>query len=455
MSGKKSRGSVVVVAVWAALVLSPAAAQTKRTVESRLLEMLRDKGVISAADHDELMEIAAEMRREDAQQDQLSAHVDELISRIQDEKKAEPSISYKKGRGFTFSRPSEKFRLNIGGRLQVRLTYDFWSKNDNTSDQDEPDFDVRRARIWFQGNAFKKWMRYKLQLEVAGDEVETDVGVLGLPAEEFDSSNDLTELKDAYFEVAKWRELRLRAGQFKVPYSRQAIASSGELQFVDRAITHRIFAPARDIGVMLSGDLGDDDAFLLEYAAGVFDGEGENRTNDDKGLLWAGRVAIHPFGERGYGESDLKGSESFKLAVGFNAWLHQDDGHDGRGDDWSIGLDFAAVWQGFSALFELHYQEVDVTAGPDVDVLGWMAQVGYMVIPEKLELGIRAASIDWDGNAGSESGHREYLVVVGWFFDDHDWKVQADFGRVEDHEGNDHRDNRDEWRLRVQFQMIF
>jgi hypothetical protein len=95
-----------------------------------------------------------------------------------------------------------------------------------------------------------------------------------------------------------------------------------------------------------------------------------------------------------------------------------------------------------------------VDGGSDVDILGWIGQVGYFIVPHEFEIALRAASIDWDNNGNQDSARREYLLVLGYFWHAHNLKMQLDFGRVEDHEGN-HNDNVDEWRLRLQFQMIF
>ena len=60
------------------------AAQQPRTVEGRLLEMLRENGVISATQFDELSDIAAEMRAEQDVAVQGENQVAEMISHLQD-----------------------------------------------------------------------------------------------------------------------------------------------------------------------------------------------------------------------------------------------------------------------------------------------------------------------------------------------------------------------------------
>ncbi|MAB90209.1 MAG: hypothetical protein CMJ90_12220 [Planctomycetes bacterium] len=426
------------------------AAQTPQTVEGRLLEMLRENGLISATQFEELSGIAAEMRLEQDVVERVAAQVDEMISHLQDEP---PVTRYRRSRGWTWESPNGKFRMSLGGRLQVRFTNDFWDKNAETDDENEPDFDVPRARVIMRGNAFSKDIKYKLQFDIAGDEADTEVQpLLGDPVL-YKSDNELSELKDAYFQYERWDWMKIRWGQFKVPYSRHFLTSSGELQFVDRSETDKVFTPGRDVGVMISGKAGGADDELFEYYLAAFDGDGENRTNDDHGLLYALRLAVNPLGGVAYTETDVKHSDDFRFALGVNGWLHQDDNHADEGDDWSVGGDLAAFWNGFSLLVEFHYSEMDDVPRDD-EALGWLAQLGYFVVPETFEIALRAASIDWEHNGNGNSARREYLVVLGYFWRDHDLKAQMDFGRIEDHEG-DPDDNRDEWRLRLQLQVIF
>jgi hypothetical protein len=66
--------------------------------------------------------------------------------------------------------------------------------------------------------------------------------------------------------------------------------------------------------------------------------------------------------------------------------------------------------------------------------------------------------VDFDNTTASTSiskdGITEWLVTAGWYWNEHACKLQADFGRVEDHSVNA-SSNVDEWRFRLQFQLIF
>lgn len=390
------------------------------TFTERLIDVLAARGTVDADEAFELRSLADERRLERL----LDGSVDDLVARS--------------GKGARWTTTDRRFSLRIGGRVMVRFSHE----------DEEPDFRVRSTRVRLDGHVFEEWLTFRLQVNLAGDEADTVVD-----GSRFSSHNQFTETKDAYVDAAFATAFNVRAGQFKVPYSRQAITGQARLQFVDRAVTNSVFGRARDVGVMVHGTgLGKDDD-LIEWRVGAFDGEGENRTNDDAGLLWVGRVAVQPFGAVPYRESDVAPSDSIRLALAANAWLHEDDGHVSAGDDWSFGLDAVLRWRGLFVLAELHWREDDRASGPDAEAFGWLLQLGWFVIPETLELGVRTAHVDWDHNGDGDAALREYLFVVGWFCHAHDLKIQIDFGRVEEHAG-DHADNVDAWRLRVQLQLI-
>lgn len=422
----------------------------QETVEGRLLEILKKKGLIGEAEYKDLRELEKELREESDLESKLDERIGEMVSTLQE---AAPTTSYVIGKGFGWETADGRFKLQLLGRFNIRVTSEFWDENPSTNDENETDFNVQRARLTFKGHAFEKWLGYEFEVGVAGDEADTNVTFPNGSTTRFSSRNRLMEVKDAFFDVKYWSALRLMGGQFKVPYSRHWLTSSSRLQFVERGPTQNVFSPGRSVGLMIHGSAGGENDDLFTYYAGAFDGEGENGTNNDEGLLWAGRLQITPFGQVKYTESDLKVSEKFKLAVGVNAWLNEDDNHVNQPDDWSVGFDIAAFYKGFFTLVEVHYRENGRTGAPDTEIFGWIAQLGYM-ITDQFEIAVRASNVDWDHNGSGDAARREYLVGFGYFWYEHNLKLQLDFGRIEDHEG-DHTDNIDGWVGRIQFQMTF
>jgi hypothetical protein len=417
----------------------------------RLLEILTDRNVLDAAE--------AEVLRQDARlglliggrEERLRVRdVEQRINALAEEREDTTGMT-RDGSSWRLTGVDPTFRLEISGRLQVGFVQDFTRRDPEVRNEDQPDFEVFRARLTFEGRAFRDWMRFSVAFDIEGDPTETGIP-FGLETQNFDSRNRLASMADAYLRFAFLDEFEIYVGQMKVPYSRQYLTSSGKQEFVDRSTLRSTFVPGRDVGLMIAGELGDDESFFAEYQLGVFDGEGSNFTNDDKGLMVAGRFAVHPFGEAPYTEGGLHGHEGFLLALGVNGWLHQDDQHLSERDDWAVGTDLAIFWGPFSVLAELHYHERG-RRRVDRRAVGWLLQLGYMIVPDKFQIALRGAEHSWDASQ-TDASRREYLLGLNYYFDGHSFKLQADFGWVEEHE-HDHIFNRDGWRFRLQLQVNF
>ena len=101
--------------------------------------------------------------------------------------------------------------------------------------------------------------------------------------------------RDAFANVRFNRAFELRAGQFKMPFGRDALLGGANLDFIFRSLPGRLIAPGRDLGVMAHGRL---KSRRLTYQAGVFRGDGDNaRTSQTRGgsHAVAGRLLVAPF----------------------------------------------------------------------------------------------------------------------------------------------------------------
>jgi hypothetical protein len=434
------------------LVLVGAAAQepSPPRLEDRLIEVLQENKAISPEQAEELRRVAADYRRDEERRLRREVEVERELDQA-GSKLAERAVRTEyRGKGLRFRTADDAASLEIGARIQVRYEHSFGE--DDPSDDDQPSFEVARARLWFAGHVLDRRLRYRVMFDVAGSGVDTEVGFLNI-VDDFTSDERFVSLRDAWLSYEIDPALSFRAGQFKTPYSRQALTGVGDQLFIERAITDDAFAPGRDVGVQAFGGIGGDDDDLFTYAAGVFNGEGPNRSNNDRGLAYAVRLALNPWGAPSEFEGDFKRSKSFKASLGVNAALHQNDGHRGRGEDRRLGADLAARYAGFSLSGEAHWLEEDAVSGDDPTAYGWLVQAGYALVEDRLEIALRAANVDWHDHGGADDARREYLIALDWYLDGHAVKWQLDFGRVEEHEGDG--DVQDEWRLRLQFQLTF
>jgi hypothetical protein len=428
---------------------------SKPPIEVRIIETLFSNKVISPAQREDLLRAADEMRREEAQVAALPSELAAAVAAVEERTLAASALlQHLPQKGFRFTSADEAFSLGIGGMLQLGYGWTNWQQNPWTNNEAEQSFGVERARIELAGHAFAKWARYRVLFDVAGDAPETPVSVFGVPVGNFEAESRFAELKEASLDLGLLDALHLKIGQFKVPYSRHFLTGSGNQLFVARAATDSIFRAGRQPGLMLHGaGMGEDDG-LLEYALGIFNGEGENAANNDKGLLTAARIAINPLGALAYEDGDLTRTNTCLFAVGANAWRHRDDGYADDPARTALGLDFALRYAGWHLLAEWHRTALDTDAALAPSANGAFVQLGYTLIEDVLEAGLRSAEIRWRNNGDGDSGRREHLLVLGWHLKPRKWKLQADFGRIEDHQG-DTKDNLDGWRLRLQMQLSF
>jgi len=167
------------------------------------------------------------------------------------------------------------FKLSPVGRIQVDFrAYEDGARNLPAAGQSvgtdlTNNFLVRRGRIGLLGTFYKYFDFF----------VEADFG------------QGAAVLTDGYLEFRYWPELRLRAGQFKIPFSYEDLFSDNNIDFVERSVADNL-APSRDLGAMLHGSLF---GGAVNYAGGIFNGTGQNTadTNDSKDL--AARLVVYPF----------------------------------------------------------------------------------------------------------------------------------------------------------------
>lgn len=189
------------------------------------------------------------------------------------------------------------FSLVAYGYLQtqwlLRTPSSFDSITENT-------FRIRRARLGAKGNLgsiFGKGLRYKLM---------------------FDMSK-APSLRDAVIELKLMPQLAVQAGQRKLPFTRSFITSSRRLLFPERPVVIEDFRYDRDIGVWAAGSVADG---RLGYVAGVSNGGGPNRVNDNIDLVALARVDVSALGEPfGFGFGDQNDTQEPSLMVGAGA-LH-------------------------------------------------------------------------------------------------------------------------------------
>ena len=450
------------------------------------------------------------------------AHARELVDILADkevitidEKKeamktiTKPTIVYKEGKGFTFATPDERFKLSVGGRLQVRYTLtdiDSAFVNPQGGREDSQSFDIPRARVWWEGNAFTPRLKYKLQIDVTG------------------GGGDILRDAELEYEIIDDKWLSVIGGQMKTTYCRQEMTSSGRLEFVDRSLACSNFRFERARGIQFRGTPMDS---LIEYYAGVYNTTGRNgSSNPDTNFLYVSRLAVNPFGPIPYSEGDFASTPTPLVAIGVSYGYEKAKGSvftsaasvgpsssdpdvdvitaSGSAQNQvpflrmiqpyynklanpnaitanvhNLSTDLAARWMGWDLQFEYFLGFVSNDSFPSAapgapyslppssfDNHGFYVQSGYFIIPKKLQIAARYSELNPNTSARVtlDSGRKvspyqnEILGAISYYFWEHNLKLQTDFGPVT----NTAQKNvdggisdRNDFRWRVQAQLIF
>lgn len=153
--------------------------------------------------------------------------------------KKDSAVSAKFKDGLSFESGDGKFKAAINGR--VHADYRFFDYNDNANNKllaqgnsvanasVTDTFDIRRARLGFKV-AFKDYY----EAEVVADLANT------------------TTLDVGYLNVAWWKPVQFRFGQFKMPMNLEELTSSNNIDFMERSFVNQL-APTKEIGLMVHG----------------------------------------------------------------------------------------------------------------------------------------------------------------------------------------------------------
>lgn len=253
--------------------------------------------------------------------------------------------------GFFVQSEDESFLIEIGAKLQTRYTAEYAQapgKDEITSS-----IAIRRAQVQLGGHLFTKKLRWGFQAEFAKGAALDDYW---LEYEAVDGA------------------LSVRAGRYKMPYSRHQLASDGQFALVDRAVTDKAFLNGRDVGVMVHHKTGK--GAPLEYALGVFQG-GDGQVF---GPVIVGRVAYHSEKFGAYKEPDF---DKGPLRWGVGGSMLIDVGIDDPAER-ALQMEVDAILKvaGFTGLAEVQVSsrpESPTSLAPTLDAVGLLVQGSYTI----------------------------------------------------------------------------
>jgi phosphate-selective porin OprO/OprP len=363
------------------------------------------------------------------------------------------NIVFKPNKGLEIKSGDGDFKMVT--RLRAQQRYTLIDNEEGISHG----FQLRRARLMFKGNVFGEHNSYKFELAVSPKDI-------GLKPEGTISKSPLL---DWYFHFSQIRDLNLRMGQYKVPYSRQRVVSSGNLQMVDRSLANGEFNLDRDVGM----DIRSKDLFGLDmfrYYAGIYMGEGHSSYSEgDLGMMYLARFEMLPMGlYKDYVESDLNRTTTPKMSIGAGfAYVDEakrDEGivgsipsDGGTTDTLNFNADVGFKYSGLSLEGAYFWREGTRNPGDESPVeearngTGFYAQGGYLFADSNVEISTRYGQILPADGETSLTAESEAGIGFSNYVGEHSLKLQGDLFREWGPDGFSEGENE----FRLQLQMAY
>lgn len=331
-----------------------------------------------------------------------------------------PLVTWKDGKTtFTFANA----KLSLSNRMQLRFT----NLHEEAGD-DKPSFRVRRCKTKLAGWVYDQSLRYELQLNWANNK----------PLEDANVSYDLSQGKNL---------LVIKAGQFKVPFGRQELTSSGNQEFVDRSIVSTTFAKGRDIGLQVSGLTWNG---KLDWQVGAFNGAGPNATaNDNTHLQVDARLSWQPLGKLALSEGDLNVSPKPKIALAAQYESNDRRGTPANEKQITWGGDSVLLWRGLFLFAEFFHSQRNPVGISSYDSTGLAIQGGFCFVPNRWEVAARYGVVN-PSDRRKHDLQTEVGLALNYFIRQHGHKLQADLRRLEDEKLKEQS-----WEFRLQYQLVF
>jgi phosphate-selective porin OprO/OprP len=340
-----------------------------------LLQVLRDKGTISAEDYQLLSNTAA------ADKEAAEADKAEIIEKVESKPSSIVTLDKK---GLNFESADKAFTANIGGRIHADygIVDDNFFGPDATGEGDEFGNGAffRRARIGMEGTMFTDWF-YGLEINYNGA----------------DASDNLS-FTDAVIGYQGFDSTKITLGRHKMPAGLEELTSSNRISTMERSGATNTFALGRYNGLSVA-------TTGLNWTAtgGMWMGDGEgDKDNEDKDSDWgyAARFTFAPIQEK---------TSVVHLGASYSHLEYEDDFSDGGIGDQRLrqragnrfvddrpvsvtyadteeantfGLEAAVIQGPFSLQGEYFQRSLGRKDYKDADVDGWYALATYTLTGE-------------------------------------------------------------------------
>ena len=388
---------------------------------------------------------------------------------------------WKPGSGINLA-DSDEFKLNLSNLIQVGYNYaQYGGKSVGNDDATIPkgsqsSFDVAHVRTTLSGHAFGKNLLYKLQIESAGANANSDNATV-------DSTSILRDAWAQWNFLADANTVGLRMGQSKSGFGLESTGTLGGLYFVERSSASETFSGLRSRGAWLYGSHMEN---KVRWNAGLQNGDvagralgrvveaGGNADNPNSQLNVVGNVSFDPLGDTTGGKNnqyvmqgDLDGAKALLGTIGAGIMIGNEvvaNGTNDIGDDvttynlntaWMLGSGFTAQAEFFSRADDLANTVTRDTEGYYGMLTYTLAKAGNSDM--QWGVGVRYSSVELVDVAttNTDLSANEFSIVANAFYHGHACKTQIELTTVDTDNSNAPSSTDNDYLVRVQFQLMF
>lgn len=231
-----------------------------------LLDLMLKKGVITQAEYDDYLKSDAYENQQFKEQ-RTDSDVSKSVKFIQKREK-DGAVGES---GFGLTSANGDHTINLTGRVHFDYRYidsGILQSTDRDTASLADGFEVRRARIGFNGKVFKD-INYELVANAVG------------------SSTNFIDT--AWINYGFNKDAQIRVGRFKQPFSLEELTSSNSIDFMERSYLNQLI-PGKRLGAMLHGE----PVKGFTYGASLYQSDFSQYSSDSSnGMEAAGRLTFN------------------------------------------------------------------------------------------------------------------------------------------------------------------
>jgi len=337
---------------------------------------------------------------------------------------------------FFLASPDGRFKLQLEGQLQFRFVL---NRRKGSGDSTQYGFENTRTKLTFRGHVFSPDTTYMIRGNFSREQLTS-----GPPSASIDHGG-IFQLQDAWIQQQIDQQWSVRAGQFKLPFTREELVSSQYQLLVERSLVNISENLGRSQGIEINyfGDLFSMSVALSDGGHDQLGGFGTVATGQPENSPALARLAEFAVTARAqwlvagdwaqFTDFTSPPGEQFGMMLGVAGHYQKNEygiiSFTRDEEYWyAYTVDASVEWGGINAFASFTHHYVDNASIGIIEVYGAVVQAGMYVTP-KLELFGRFEYGRFTVDTGLNFSNL-YLATVGfnYYIDGHDIKFTTDIG---------------------------